>query len=97
MKTIFGIEVSDEEFDNLYKLQSEGKILKVVNGKIEATDYVKPQEVVEQEQIEQLKEQLTKYKYDVEQVELFGMERDDYELKKQICVEIIKELRALEK
>ncbi len=97
MKTIFGIEVSDEEFDRLYQLQSEGKILKVVNGKIEATDYVKPQEVINQERIIELKEQIAKYKEDVEQVELFGMQRDDYEQKKQMCASIILELRELEK
>lgn len=44
-----------------------------------------------------LKEKLTKYKYDVEQVELFGMQRDDYELKKQRCIEIVERLRTLEK
>lgn len=97
MKTIFGIEVSDEEFERLYNLQSEGKILKVVNGKIEATDYVKPQKVINQERITELKKQIAKYKEDVEQVELFGMQRDDYEQKKEMCKDIILELRELEK
>lgn len=96
MKKIFGVEVSDEEFDRLYKLQSEGKILKVIDGKIEAIDYVKPQEVINQERIIELKEQIAKYKEDVEQVELFGMERSDYEEKKQLCKDIILELRELE-
>lgn len=44
-----------------------------------------------------LKEQLQKYKEDVEQVELFGMQRDDYEEKKSACATIILELRVLEK
>lgn len=44
-----------------------------------------------------LKAELAKYKEDVEQVELFGMERTDYEEKKKRCAEIIKELRILEK
>ena len=43
-----------------------------------------------------LKQQLQKYKEDVEQVELFEMERADYEEKKQACVDIIEELRELE-
>lgn len=33
----------------------------------------------------------------VEQVELFGMERSDYEEKKRLCAEMIIELRSLEK
>lgn len=55
----------------------------------------------EQEQIikcniQKLKQQLNKYKEDVEQVELFGMERADYEEKKAQCVSIIQQLRELE-
>lgn len=46
--------------------------------------------------ITNLKDELEKYKEDVEQVELFGMSRDDYELKKSRCREIILELRLLE-
>ena len=46
--------------------------------------------------IRNLKQQLKKYKEDVEQVELFGMERADYEEKKTQCVAIIEELRVLE-
>lgn len=44
-----------------------------------------------------LKEQLKKFKEDVEQVELFGMERSDYQEKKTICANIILELRELER
>lgn len=39
---------------------------------------------------------LQKFKEDVEQVELFGMERADYEEKKAQCVSIIQQLRELE-
>ena len=48
------------------------------------------------QRIYELKSQLSKYKEDVEQVELFGMERLDYEDKKGVCAEIIVELRELE-
>jgi hypothetical protein len=48
------------------------------------------------ETITSLKQELEKYKEDVEQVELFGMERADYEQKKTLCAEIILELRELE-
>ena len=44
-----------------------------------------------------LKSKLERYKEDVEQVELFGMERADYEQKKQMCRDLIAELRELEK
>ena len=47
-------------------------------------------------QISTLKAQINKYKEDVEQVELFDMERADYEEKKLLCKSIILELRALE-
>ena len=46
--------------------------------------------------IQDLKLQIAKYKEDVEQVELFGMQRADYEEKKALCVSIIQELRQLE-
>ena len=47
-------------------------------------------------QIKMKKLELQKYKEDVEQVELFGMQRADYEEKKALCVQIIEELRVLE-
>lgn len=53
-------------------------------------------ELAEQE-IFELKQKIEKYKEDVEQVELFGMERVDYEEKKKTCAEIIVRLRELEK
>ena len=49
-----------------------------------------------QKQIEQLKGQLQKYKEDVEQVELFGMQREDYEQKKELCKNIVLQSRELE-
>ena len=50
-----------------------------------------------QKQIFEIKQLLAKYKEDVEQVELFGMERTDYEEKKKACADMILELRELEK
>ena len=46
--------------------------------------------------ISQLKSKLKKFKEDVEQVELFGMEREDYEQKKEMCKNIVLQLRELE-
>lgn len=39
---------------------------------------------------------LEKYKEDVEQVELFGLIREDFESKKALCANLILELRELE-
>lgn len=54
------------------------------------------QEMTLKSQIINKKQTLQKYKEDVEQVELFGMQRADYEEKKALCVQIIEELRVLE-
>lgn len=40
---------------------------------------------------------LNKYREDVEQVDLFGMARDDYTEKKELCKKLVYELRELEK
>ena len=48
-------------------------------------------------EIGKLKQELARWKEDVEQVELFGMVRNDYEQKKNRCTEIIVQLRKLEK
>lgn len=45
----------------------------------------------------ELKKLLKKYKEDVEQVELFGLERPDYAEKKKFCHDAVLELRELEK
>lgn len=46
--------------------------------------------------IAEKKKLLTKYREDVEQVDLFGMQRDDYEEKKLACKNLVLELRELE-
>ena len=46
--------------------------------------------------IQEKKKLLEKYKYDIQQVDLFGMERTDYEEKKSLCVQLVLELRELE-
>ena len=74
-------------------LNQIGKTKQFKNGQI--VDYVSNIDIIIQ--INQLKQKLVKYKEDVEQVELFGMERSDYEQKKQMCANIILELRQLEK
>lgn len=91
------IEVSEQEYEQTM-LSNVGMAWRVVKGKLEQAvydnkDYSKSQ--IEQE-IATLKNEIAKIKEDVEQVELFGMERQDYEQKKQRCVEIVLRLRELE-
>ena len=46
--------------------------------------------------IREKKALLNKYREDVEQVDLFGMERADYDEKKELCKQLVFELRELE-
>ena len=39
MQTLFGIEMTDEEFGYLFDQQSKGKELKVIDGKVVAVDH----------------------------------------------------------
>lgn len=82
------IEITNEQYIDLLN----GK-LRVENGKLVDNSQKKYAE----QRIQELKTLLQKYKEDVEQVELFGMERTDYEEKKKLCAEMILELRELEK
>lgn len=63
---------------------------------VEILPYVPSEQETISQEIATLKVTLAKYKEDVEQVELFGMERTDYEQKKTSCRQIILQLRELE-
>ena len=71
-----------------------GKQLKSFTQTPEFAKMLQKQEI--ENQILTLKAQINKYKEDVEQVELFRMERSDYETKVEYCKNIIMELRSLE-
>lgn len=94
---LLGIELEPADFDRLICEQNAGKELKVIDGEVVAVACVLTQKETVSMQIAQLKQQIAKYKEDVEQVELFGMQRDDYEQKKELCKNIILQLRELEK
>lgn len=81
------IEVTEEQFFQIQNGQLKYKNGELVDNTSNISALVR---------IKELKQQIKKYKEDVEQVELFGMERADYEEKKAQCVQIIEELRALE-
>ena len=80
---------------------SENESLYYIDGKVIAQkDSEKVQAITFariQAQIAEKKALLLKYREDVEQVDLFGMEREDYEEKKAACRTLVEELRALEK
>ena len=80
---------------------SENESLYYIDGEIIAQkDSEKVQAITLariQAQIAEKKALLLKYREDVEQVDLFGMKREDYEEKKAACRTLVEELRALEK
>ena len=86
--------------DNVPALGGENHSLYVENGKVVSkldTDKVAR---LERETLLALiakkKALLVKYREDVEQVDLFGMERADYAEKKAACKTLVEELRELE-
>lgn len=91
------IEVEYEDYLNTLAAEN-GKAWRVVKGKLEQQVYDTNEykKNVIFEEITALKQEIIKAKEDVEQVELFYMERTDYERKKARCVEIVLRLRELE-
>ena len=95
MAKLLGIEMPFEEFVFLMREQSNGKELKVVNGKVVAEYHTPTEEELNEQQRYALKVELAKIKEDIEQ-ETFGLVRVDYAVKKARAAEIINELRMLE-
>lgn len=93
---LLGIETSPEEFDALMVEQNNGKKLKVVDKKVVAVVDEPTEEDKILLQILELKKILSKNKEDVEQVSLFGIEREDFNDKKEECKQIILKLKELE-
>jgi hypothetical protein len=81
----------DDKGELLYTEYMKTPIYETIKTFIEYTE-----EEIVSHQISSLKKELKKIKEDVEQVELFGMTRSDYEEKKARCRAIVLELRELE-
>lgn len=77
-------QITEEEFNSLS------------NKKYEPTEEQKAKAELAKT-IREKKALLNKYREDVEQVDLFGMVRDDYAEKKELCKQLVYELRELEK
>ena len=92
----FSLDVKDYVYDDVAQAMQP-----VMRSADEIANIKARQEKFEEKQkmrrvITDLKKTLEKYKEDVEQVELFGMERTDYAEKKELCKNMILELRELE-
>lgn len=89
------------EVETLPDYNEQTESLFVVNGQVVAKqDEYKLAAVKETERqnlIAEKKALLLKYREDVEQVDLFGMVRNDYDEKKAACRTLVEELRELEK
>ena len=89
------------EVKNIPVLSGENHSLYVENGKIVSKlDESKVARLARQALLSQIatkKALLNKYREDVEQVDLYGMERADYAEKKAVCKTLVEELRELEK
>ena len=79
------IQITEEEFNQLTK----PKVYEPTTEQKAKMELAKT--------IQEKKALLNKYREDVEQVDLFGMERADYEEKKELCKQLVYELRELEK
>ena len=76
------IQITEEEFNELTKPKEPTAEQK---AKMELTKTIREKKAL-----------LNKYREDVEQVDLFGMERADYAEKKELCKQLVYELRELE-
>lgn len=78
-------QITEEEFNELTKPKTP-ELTAEQKAKIELEKTIREKKAL-----------LNKYREDVEQVDLFGMEREDYEEKKILCKQLVYELRELEK
>ena len=78
-------EITEEEFAELTKPKV------YVPSEVEFAKQAKMKFIAEKKAI------LVKYREEVEQVSLVGMEREDFEEKKEACKALVEKLRVLEK
>lgn len=76
-------QITEEEFNSLSNKRYE--LTAEQKAKIELAKTIREKKAL-----------LNKYREDVEQVDLFGMERADYSEKKELCKQLVYELREME-
>ena len=69
MQTLFGIEMTDEEFGYLFEQQSQGKELKVIDGNVVAVDHEVTQEELDEREIYELEVRLNQLTQDFIQIQ----------------------------
>lgn len=69
MQTLFGIEMTDEEFGYLFEQQSQGKELKVIDGKVVAVDHEVTEEELKQKRIYEIQARLNELTQDFTQMQ----------------------------
>lgn len=84
-----------EHLEEKYTQITEDEFNTLRNKRHEPTEEQKAK-VEKLKLIREKKALLNKYREDVEQVDLFGMVRDDYAEKKELCKQLVYELRELE-
>ena len=78
------MQITEEEFNELSKPKIP-ELTAEQKAKVELSKTIREKKAL-----------LNKYREDVEQVDLFGMERADYAEKKELCKQLVYELRELE-
>lgn len=95
MKKLFNIELTNEEFDHLMCEQSQGKELKVVDGKVVAVERVVTQEELNQQRIAEIKSRLEELSQDFVQ-KMLGAVIPNIEEKETEFISLHNELREFE-
>lgn len=96
MKTLFDIELTDEEFNLLICEQNKGKELKVVNGKVVAVEPVETEQERIQSRIAELKQLLANTDYQAIKYAEGLISVEDYEPIKAQRQQWRNEINALE-
>lgn len=96
MKSLLGVDnIPDEEYDRLLCEQSQGKELKVIDGKVVSVDHEATQEEINEQRKFEISNRLNQLSQDFVQAQL-GAEFEDMEERKAEFIKLHNELRALE-
>lgn len=79
MRKIFGIEVTDEEFDYFYNEQEKSKDLKAIDGKVVAVEHKATEEELTQKEIYELEARLKELSQDIVQIQCGAVFEDEDE------------------
>lgn len=91
---LLGIELTEEEFDRLLCEQSNGKELKVVDGKVVAVEHEITEEELKEQRISEIQHRLNELNQDFIQI-LCGAEIENADERKEEFKTLHNELRAL--